>query len=122
MSHRKHLPRILRISRRNFKLAGEMQCLKAIEKEILASFDQQISLTDTMQVAITDAPDKSLQALPISRNFQPNRLEQLFYVLTDEMLDHKHSICIFRIASKIFHVRLSQFFYLAFCRWAYCQT
>ena len=67
--------------------------------------------------------DESPQALPISHNFQPNCLEQFFYVSADEMLDHKHSICnFFRIASKIFQVRLSQFFYLAFCRWAYCQT
>jgi hypothetical protein len=56
-------------------------------------------------------------------NFQPNRFEQLLYVLAAEMLDHKNSICsFFRIASKIFHMRVSQFFYLAFCRWAYRQT
>jgi len=57
----------------------------------------------------------------MGRNFRPNGFEQFFYVLANEMLDHKYSICSFyRMANQIFHMRLSQFFNVALCRRAYC--
>jgi hypothetical protein len=53
----------------------------------------------------------------LGHNFRPNRLEQLFYVLAAEMLDHKNSICcFFGITSKILYMRRTQFLYLVFCR------
>jgi hypothetical protein len=59
----------------------------------------------------------------LGHNFRPNGLEQLFYVLAAEMLDHKNSICcFFGITSKILYMRRTQFLYLVFCRWAYRQT
>jgi hypothetical protein len=84
---------------------------------------QAARMAPVRETPVTDAPDQSPQALSIDHDFQPNGLKQFFYVLAAKMLDHKNSICsFFRIPSKIFHVRLTQFFYLALCRWAYCQT